>query len=559
MNPEVNRSSGWNDADSGVSRGNNLIEGLGTSWIFTGIKPEHTARLLASDGFMRYAGLAALPVDLRSDSAMSFEAMRLYVAGNFAANDLAYNLPTWERYKADLLTTHPFYLFPEEEYAGADLKLNTYLLVDLLIHLGHGYTIETLGQHFIRPRWWRLPDNIPEDVLELYLKSKRGRFYKPTDQKWARWNNEREWIDEIHKVWGEEDDDIKTVITDIREGRQPYVSIKSNLDVNTLVAKAHWGVRLATLEVQEIRKLTEHGFLCHPSCQYYHGYSDKLKALGELIAPVDAELFGEKLYARYREWQNNKSEGKKFKVLIPAQADEKTMEGILTYLMTHGVSHKEIGENFYFVLADLCATPLLKVYAHLKDLQLLEIANIVSMDVFNWGDEKEEKFDFIAADHLIDLFPPEGNYNQIAVLRSLVNALVPDGELVLTARCGTVLPITSEGVMKDFYRRVDKQIEKLLNNLEVRGREGILRLSVNRLIPAKTDDMFITSQNVARAIYALLVYRQLRQVHPFSTIGSLERLLGSLQQEMGITYDIETFPRKSDKVNIVITRSITNL
>lgn len=290
------------------------------------------------------------------------------------------------------------------------------------------------------------------------------------------------------------------------------------------------------LEPDEIDVLADKAEYCSDVCQFYHGRVRFLKELENLIAPVDAELFGESLLERYQKWKENVQErGRRFRVLIPAQADGTTIGGIFDYLDDQGISQEEVIEKFSFELADLCVTSLLRVYAELKRRRLLKAMDdniqIRSMDVFRWPQE-EAKFDFICTDHFIDLFSPKGEFSQKNLLLSLVKSLAPDGQIVLTTRCGSLeKPLEVQDILNGFYEKVDKHIERLLEQLR-ESREVSL---VHELI-------------------ALLLYRQLREVYPFKTEEDLAELLDQVSNYSEEIIDCQIERLEEGKVKIVISR-----
>jgi len=278
---------------------------------------------------------------------------------------------------------------------------------------------------------------------------------------------------------------------------------------------------------------------CDYACYFYHAFVHELKALGELVAPVDAELFGEAMLKRYKKWKCSPTSAR-FRVLIPAQADETTISTILDYLEFH-IGREEIIGNFHFTLSDLCVTPLLRVYAELKEGEWLNAMgdniDIRTMDVLRWQN-REVKFDFICTDCFIDLFTDDGEFSKRNVLISLINSLARGGQIVLTTRCGTQeRPLSSKILLEDFNEKVDQYILALLDQLEEAPDEVSRIGTVNTLI-------------------TLLFYRQLREVYPFSTEKSVERLLQEVNVELGetISWEVIRDPKREDKVAMVITK-----
>lgn len=522
------------------------VPNLSSHWMFTGVDNAIVGKLIESPYFLRYVGLFAPPQELVQGVSMPSDSMRQYVAGVHAATDFVLNQLTWQHFREGQKFDHPLILFPREEYLGAELKLNTMLLIDLLNHRGMGYTIETLAQKFIRPDRWSLKHGIPENALDLYVRSFDGVIFRPENQQEAKMWWPRDWIKELRNFGNLSESELEVLQSDLEYCRQPYVNLNYGAESDTpLHVRPNWGVNLATLDPYEIKKLAKHGRLCDPSCHCYHGYVDEYKALNELIAPVDREVIGRKLLTQYSDWLSRRTDGNKdrFKVLIPAQADETTIAGLLDFMMDQGISYWDIKRDFYFVLADLCVTPLLRVYSEMKGRDLLSNSNIVSMDAFAW-DKDGETFDFIAADHFIDLFPEDGIYSQQNLLRSLVGSLEEGGELVLTTRCGVGQDLTADDVMGQFYARVDQQLEVLSSQLDESS------------AGSTTLKTLIGKEGIARAIYALLIYRQLRHVYPFRTINTLNELLTQVEHEAGdIQIEVAQLPGKTDKACVTIKRN----
>ncbi len=202
-------------------------------------------------------------------------------------------------------------------------------------------------------------------------------------------------------------------------------------------------------------------------------------------------------------------------------------------------------------MADLCPTPLLRIYTSLRDRDLLDIANIVSMDVFNWAEALEEKFDFVAADHFVDLFSSKGRFNQTRVLLTLMQALTPGGTLALTVRCGTEgKELTRDQVMNDFYTRCQQALAFLTSELErTDTTEG-------DLYKGKYSNIFSTKQELARGIYTLASYLTLRDVNPFANTETLSHLLEEIKRHTGknFTFDISPLEGKTNKVFICIKK-----
>ncbi|MBI4065100.1 hypothetical protein HY409_01905 [Candidatus Gottesmanbacteria bacterium] len=475
------------------------------SWLTEGVPLHIVDQLARSQPFLELAGLWALPASFRPSDLITKDSIRPHVVEYFGAHDEVLRYVVKQKLLEAATRTHPTEIFELHEYQGAIIELHTRLLLDLLNHRGMDYSIETLAEMFIRPPVWEFPEGLQENFLEAFVQAKNGTRYKiflPHLKERRKWKPE-DWdlnLSTMHELTYE---DRTYIRNEIAARRQPYINLSiGQAEPNTpLTARPAFGVNLATLTPEEINKLAQHGYFCDPTCHRYHGDVDMYKSLQELIAPVDAAVIGERLLERYNIWAKTKKRKEKFRVLIPAQADETTIAGLLDYLQSHNIHEQEIHNNFSFVLADLCVTPLLRVYAEVKKRKLLKIANIVSMDVFNWKNDGET-FHFIAADHFIDLFPPE---IQKLLIVSLTNCLTADGELVLTTRCGINRPINAQDVMNDFYHRTDGQISRLLKKLNTNP-----------------------SIQVAQAIYALLVYRQLRKVYPFTNLSSLNTALSTL-------------------------------
>lgn len=538
---------------SAEQEGRNSLETLfRTSWLTDGV-PSHIINPLAmSQTFLEMAGLWALPTGMRPGKIITKNSIRPHVVEYFGAHDEILHRVAQQRLLEEALRIHHAEIFQHHEYQGAIIELHTRLLLDLLDHRGIGYDIECLSEMFIRPPSWEFPEGLPDNLLEAFIQAKDGARYKiflPHLKERRKWKPE-DWEFDLAFMHQLTHEDRAFIRDEIAAKRQPYIDLNvEQAEPNTpLTARAALGVNLATLKPEEINELAKHGYFCDPSCHRYHGDVDMYKSLQELIAPVDASVIGERLLETYNQWQRSGDLRNKFRILIPAQADEKTIAGLLDYLHAHGIYDSEIKKTMSFVLADLCVTPLLRAYAELKERELLKITHIVSMDVFHWKDDGET-FHFIATDHFIDLFAPT---TQRALIESLTSCLADGGELVLTTRCGRKNPISATEIMNDFHQRVDLQILTLLN-----------LLNANHGSEEATDHtVFKTKTQVAQAIYSLLVYRQLRNVYPFRNIASLKSLLIQIGKQVeeddvdGKSYflDVSATPSGKNKARIVVSR-----
>lgn len=546
---------------------------LRDSWVFRDPDKFPTGfidRLQRNGAFMRYIGLSLTSLAPQDIEFQNQEKMWQWVASGYVATDMMLNRNMWERSRENKRPIRPSVMLRKDEnYLSAELKMRALLQTWLLNHRGWGYTIGSLAWKFLRSGqlekgkdlMYRLHDDVPTEYMRVYIKTARGEYFIPTkeEQKEARFWDVGEWSERLREkrkfterdessLFEQKDDDYIT--EEIREGRQPLVQIDFDVDEYTpFGAIPNWGVDLRKLSSSEILELAKDGKLCDPSCQEYHSAVDKYKALGEFIAPVDPWVFGEQLLNQYHSWQKGQQRKEKFMVLIPAQADETTITGILAYLSENDVSQEEIKENFYFVLADLCPTPLLKIYAHLKEKKMLDVANIVSMNVVYWRDELEEKFDFVAADHFIDLFPPEGELNQQEVIATLIDSLAAAGRLVLTIRCGTDEVLTKEKIMDDFHTRCFNELEQLIDELERSGSES------DDMYTGSLCKIFPTKQDLARGIYSLAAYLNLRDVYPIATIEVLSQVMRTLQERgKNLHFSINPIKGKKDKVCMTIIK-----
>jgi hypothetical protein len=391
---------------------------------------------------------------------------------------------------------------PEEQFI---YNLYRGLYDRLMDNRGKGHHIGSLALHFMRPFSWGIDSHLPEGI-------KIGK-------------------------------DASGNLALIDTSSDSQISLATALDSPNY----HWGVNLGQLSSEEVMQLLN-GDYCDKQCQYYHGNVGWLKTLGEFIAPVDAKLFGEHILDSYVKWRTDRYERRerKFRVLIPAQADETTIGGILDYLEKRGLTAADIKKSFHFELADLCVTPLVKVRAELKRKNMSELAEIASSDVFTWPDRVwrgGKGFHLICADHFIDLFPPEGPFGQRQLLIAMVRSLAPDGKIVLTTRCGLQTnPLSREKLLYQFAQKV---------GFHVLG----LAKKIGRTTPEDYFDDAARERvlQYINTLFTLLYYRQLRDVYPFQTTEDLKKVLRSLNERFAVRSEISRL--EEDKVKFVMTRS----
>src|SRR3989344_3372067 len=173
---------------------------------------------------------------------------------------------------------------------------------------------------------------------KLFIRLPNGIIYVPEEklQQQAQYWPPNNWLNAIESYLTKlYENDENFLAEEFKAGKQPFARIKFDLEKHTpWNALPNWGVNLKILSNEEILSLAN-GAYCEPSCATYHSHVTNQKALGELIALVDSALFSEKLMETYNSWKKEDLPGR-FSVLIPAQADETTIGGILDYLALKG-------------------------------------------------------------------------------------------------------------------------------------------------------------------------------------------------------------------------------
>lgn len=511
---------------------------LGQTWLMQNVSPVLANRILNNPYVPIYKSLIS-PRGVQTFS----ESLPRYVYEGYAAADIGIYSAHMEK-GSPAASFVPFYFLPRESPIDGELKLRAFLLRQLGHNLGYGFSLETLAKEFIRTREMRIGQHYPPGAVEQYILTPTGKQFKPADQaKVTSWSD-RDWLEYVSSHGGVSPAEEVTLKTALLSGQQPYVQFRDEFDADTpLSAFPDWGVDLRRLTAAEIYELAEHGLFCQRECRGYHTNTGLYKQ-EELVAAVETKLFGERLLPKIRERlaarrSGQTSTGRKLTVLIPAQADETTVAGMIDYMVNQGISHAELSDEVSLVLADWCLTPLLKIKGAFIDSVLAKQMQLVSMNAFSWGEEGDyDPFDFVGADHLLELFP---RADQQHLLLSLVGSLAPEGELVMTTRCG----ISQGMLMQQFKTHVDLRIAQKLDSLESSA-DGADTAS-------PPSEQLLDRLVKVRDIFALLEYRRDRQVYPFPTHDALADLVQEVEQKHSrpLTHRIDDV--RPGKVRLIIT------
>lgn len=522
---------------------------LGQTWLMQNLSPVLANRILINPYVPIYKSLIS-PRGVQTFSG----SLPRYVYEGYAAADIGIYSAHMEK-GSPAASFVPFYFLPRESPIDGELKLRAFLLRQLGHNLGYGFDLETLAREFIRTPKMRIGQHFPPEAVEQYILTPSGKQFKPTDQRPVAHWTDRDWLDFVSSQEILSPEELATLQTALTSGEQPYVNFRDEFDAQTpLSAFPDWGVDLRSLSSAEIYELAEHGLFCQRGCRGYHTNTGLYKQ-EELVAEVETKLFGERLLPKIRERLTARRAGqiateRKLIVLIPAQADETTITGVINYLVNQGISYTVLSDEVSLILADRCVTPLLKIKATHKDSILDKQMQLVSMNALSWGQNGDyDPIDFACADHLLELFPLEDprpselfpRADQRHLLLSLIGSLARGGELVLTTRCG----ISQEELMQHFYERVDLRIAQKLDSLEYfASRDDAVSPPSEQLLERLVE---------VRNIFALLEFRRDRQVYPFPTQNTLEDLVREVERELGrpFTYQIDNI--RPGKVRLIIT------
>lgn len=526
------------------------------SWLLVGLRNSTKKRLIKNESFLLHGGLAALSLPPVNDLTWQDELNRAHIFRILENDTLLKTILPYRVYDAFLAGKLESNISANaEEEAYINFELGSYL--GLQESLGKGFSLEEMVSKFLR-----LPQG-----NKNYLLPEMIRYYKiPSSDALLPINNpmsayssfslfqeiasaKKKALSLTPLELGQKSPNEVRAIEALKRLNLSDALSKANESLDLGISPVHFnndyedlqittsGVDLKKMSPSQIRELADLAHSCSDSCQFYHGSVRKLKKI-ELIAPVNPELFGEALYQKW------KKKGKeRLKVLIPAQADEATIAGIMDHLLAKKDFQQEnILKDFSWTLSDLCITPLLRVYAYLKERGILDSKigdiKILSMNVFNWN-SYGEKFDFIAADHFIELFA-----NKPSLLESLIGNLAQNGQLILTTRCGLKNEeLTEELLMENFYTMVDLTINQLLSETEELFQGDDLDGETWYI---KYAEYAKKNKERVHQLISLLLYRKLREVIPFSSKGELNDLINPISKK----YEVEDIG--PGKVKIVV-------